>query len=257
MSNHAQNPSETSDTGDHFNQNAVQESGRSISSPSPAEATFAVGSAQSSSGAAGEVSAKTTTWRWTTADIAVGAALGVACGLVFWGFNFAYVSILSPAMGAILPGLASVFHAFWYFSGPLALLIIRKPGAAIYVNLVGSAAEMLLGNQFSFSFVFISAALQGLFSEIPFAIALYRKYNLSLTIAAGALTALEYAFYLLFFQYQAVSLFSPRGIIHTISELVGGVLFAGVLTWLLYVAIAKTGALDHFASGRAVRGYQD
>ena len=28
-------------------------------------------------------------FRWTSADIAVGAALGVACGLVFWLFNFA------------------------------------------------------------------------------------------------------------------------------------------------------------------------
>ena len=91
-------------------------------------------------------------WRWTAADIAVGAALGVACGLVFWGFNFAY-AWLSPLIGGILPGLASVLHPLWYFSGTLAVIILRKPGAAIYVNLVGSAAEMLLGNQFSVGFV--------------------------------------------------------------------------------------------------------
>ena len=196
-------------------------------------------------------------WRWTTADIAVGAALGVACGLVFWGFNILYMSVLSPVLGAILPGLASVFHAFWYFSGPLAVLIIRKPGAAIYVNLVGAAAEMIIGNEFAFSFVFVSAALQGLFSEIPFALTRYRVFNLPISIASGALTALQYGLYLLFFRYQAVSMFSPRGIIHMFSELVGGVLFAGVLSWLLFQAIARTGALDHFASGRAVRGYQD
>src|SRR5690625_3174309 len=81
-------------------------------------------------------------WRWTAADIAVGAALGVACGLVFWGFNFAY-AWLSPIIGGILPGLASVLHPLWYFSGTLAVIILRKPGAAVYVNLVGSAAEML------------------------------------------------------------------------------------------------------------------
>ncbi len=90
----------------------------------------------------------------------MGAALGVACGLVFWGFNFAY-AWLSPLIGGILPGLASVLHPLWYFSGTLAVIILRKPGAAIYVNLVGSAAEMLLGNQFSVGFVFASAALQG------------------------------------------------------------------------------------------------
>ena len=201
-------------------------------------------------------SARPVSLRWNTADIAVGAALGVACGLVFWGFNFAYQAI-SPVLGALLPGIASVLHAFWYFSGPLALLIIRKPGAAVYVNLVGAVAEMVFGNNFAFSFVFISAALQGVFAEIPFALARYRKYNLPMSIVSGLCVAIEYGFYLLFFRYQGVALVSPRGITHMISEIVGGVVFAGVMSWFLYLAIARTGALDRFASGRAVRGLAD
>lgn len=189
-------------------------------------------------------------WRWTAADIAVGAALGVACGLVFWGFNFAY-AWLSPLIGGILPGLASVLHPLWYFSGTLAVIILRKPGAAIYVNLVGSAAEMLLGNQFSVGFVFASAALQGLFAEIPFMVTRYRVYNLPISVVSGALVALEYGVYLMLFRYQGVAFLSARGIVHMASELVGGVLIAGVMSWYLYRAIAATGALDRFASGRA------
>lgn len=189
-------------------------------------------------------------WRWTAADIAVGAALGVACGLVFWGFNFAY-AWLSPLIGGILPGLASVLHPLWYFSGTLAVIILRKPGAAIYVNLVGSAAEMLLGNQFSVGFVFASAAIQGLFAEIPFMVTRYRVYNLPISVVSGALVALEYGVYLMLFRYQGVAFLSARGIVHMVSELVGGVLIAGVMSWYLYRAIAATGALDRFASGRA------
>lgn len=189
-------------------------------------------------------------WRWTAADIAVGAALGVAGGLVFWGFNFAY-AWLSPLIGGILPGLASVLHPLWYFSGTLAVIILRKPGAAIYVNLVGSAAEMLLGNQFSVGFVFASAALQGLFAEIPFMVTRYRVYNLPISVVSGALVALEYGVYLMLFRYQGVAFLSARGIVHMVSELVGGVLIAGVMSWYLYRAIAATGALDRFASGRA------
>lgn len=188
-------------------------------------------------------------WRWTAADIAVGAALGVACGLVFWGFNFAY-AWLSPLIGGILPGLASVLHPLWYFSGTLAVIILRKPGAAIYVNLVGSAAEMLLGNQFSVGFVFASAAMQGLFAEIPFMVTRYRVYNLPISVVSGALVALEYGVYLMLFRYQGVAFLSARGIVHMVSELVGGVLIAGVMSWYLYRAIAATGALDRFASGR-------
>ena len=191
-------------------------------------------------------------WRWTAADIAVGAALGVACGLVFWGFNFAY-AWLSPLIGGILPGLASVLHPLWYFSGTLAVIILRKPGAAIYVNLVGSAAEMLLGNQFSVGFVFASAAMQGLFAEIPFIVTRYRVYNLPISVVSGALVALEYGVYLMLFRYQGVAFLSARGIVHMVSELVGGVLIAGVMSWYLYRAIAATGALDRFASGRAAR----
>ena len=189
-------------------------------------------------------------WRWTAAAIAVGAALGVACGRVFWGFNFAY-AWLSPLIGGILPGLASVLHPLWYFSGTLAVIILRKPGAAIYVNLVGSAAEMLLGNQFSVGFVFASAAMQGLFAEIPFMVTRYRVYNLPISVVSGALVALEYGVYLMLFRYQGVAFLSARGIVHMVSELVGGVLIAGVMSWYLYRAIAATGALDRFASGRA------
>ena len=194
--------------------------------------------------------------RWTPADIAVASALGVACGIVFWGFNFAYAAV-SPILGAILPGIASLLHAVWYFSGTLGVLIVRKPGAAMFVNLVGSAAEMLIGNQFSMGFVFASALLQGLFAEIPFAATRYRVFNLSLSMLSGWATAVEYGFYLLFFRYQGVSILSPRGIIHLICEMIGGVLIAGVMSWFLYLAIARTGALDRFASGRAVRGIRD
>lgn len=191
--------------------------------------------------------------RWTPADIAVGAAVGVACGVIFQGFNFIY-PVLSSLLGAILPGLASLFHAIWYASGVFAVLVIRKPGAAIYVNLVGSFAEMVIGNQYAFGFVVISAMLQGACSEIPFAVARYRSFTLPLAIAGGALTGVEYGIYLLLFRYAGVSLLSPRGITHMICEVIGGMVIAGMASWFLYVALAKTGALDRLASGRAARG---
>ncbi len=191
--------------------------------------------------------------RWAPADIAVGAAVGVACGVIFQGFNFIY-PVLSSLLGAILPGLASLFHAIWYASGVFAVLVIRKPGAAIYVNLVGSFAEMVIGNQYAFGFVVISAMLQGACSEIPFAVARYRSFTLPLAIAGGALTGVEYGIYLLLFRYAGVSLLSPRGITHMICEVIGGMVIAGMASWFLYVALAKTGALDRLASGRAARG---
>lgn len=191
--------------------------------------------------------------RWKPQDIAVGAALGVACGLVFWAFDFAYTPV-SSLLSAILPGLMSLFHGFWYFSGPLALLILRKPGAAVYVNLVGALAEALIGNRFSVVSILIAALLEGISSDIPFAIACYRKFNLPLSVASGAFTALTYGLYLLFFYFQGVAPLSPRGITHMICELIGGTVIAGAMSWFLYLAIGRTGVLDRLASGRDLPG---
>ena len=188
-------------------------------------------------------------WRWTAADIAVGAALGVACGLVFWGFNFAY-AWLSPLIGGILPGLASVLHPLWYFSGALAVIILRKPGAAIYVNLVAAPPRCCWATSSRSGRVRLRGPA-GAVAEIPFMVTRYRVYNLPISVVSGALVALEYGVYLMLFRYQAVAFLSARGIVHMVSELVGGVLIAGVMSWYLYRAIAATGALDRFASGRA------
>ena len=112
---------------------------------------------------------------------------------------------------------------------------------------------MLLGNQYSVAFVLISAVLQGVVAEIPFAITRYQRFTQSLSMVSGGLVAIEYGVYLMLFRYQGIAFISPRGIIHMVSEIIGGVLIAGVMSWHLYVAIASTGALDRFASGRALR----
>ena len=84
---------------------------------------------------------------------------------------------ISSVFGAILPGFASIVHAVWYFSGTLAVLILRKPGAALYVNLIGTLVETVIGSQFDLGFVITSALLQGVFAEIPFALTRYRMFN--------------------------------------------------------------------------------
>ena len=57
------------------------------------------------------------------------------------------------------------------------------------------------------------------------------------------MVALEYGVYLMLFRYQGVAFLSARGIVHMVSELVGGVLIAGVMSWYLYRAIAATGGI--------------
>ena len=60
--------------------------------------------------------------------------------------------------------------------------------------------------------------------------------------------------YSFFTHLQAIDIAGSYGIVYLITTVVSGTLVAGLLMWFLYVGIAKTGALDKFASGREVRG---
>ena len=76
----------------------------------------------------------------------------------------------------------------------LGMLIIRKPGAALFCETVAATGELIMGSQYGASVLF-SGFVQGLGAEIMFALvlykkfsvpALYRKFNLPVALLAGA-----------------------------------------------------------------------
>ncbi|MFU0538040.1 ECF transporter S component [Gardnerella greenwoodii] len=189
--------------------------------------------------------------RWRVADIALGAALSAVFGVILCGYGLVFIPIIRTLNAAVLPGFASITHGVWYLSGTLAVLLIRKPGSAVYVNVVAAFVQVLLGSPFNIRDTVVSALLQGVFAEIPFLIAKYRKFNLTLSVLSGLLVAFEYGVFLSFTKYQGKA---PTYItIHMITELVSGLLLSGVLVWFVYLALRATGALDNFASGRTER----
>ena len=168
---------------------------------------------------------------WRVVDIAVGAAVGVMSGVMFWVFDGLSYGLF-PLMTLILPGSAALLHALFYFPATLGSLIVRKPGASAYVLLVASFVEVVLGTKYSVSLVVI-ALLQA---------------AAGVTILSALAIGIVYNFYLLFFYYQAFTFFSPRGIIGTICELLSAVAFAGFGSWGMYCALRKSGVLSRFAS---------
>ena len=186
--------------------------------------------------------------RWRVIDIAVGAAVGVMSGVMFWVFDGLSYGLF-PLLTLILPGSAALLHALFYFPATLGLLIVRKPGASAYVLLVASFVEVVLGTKYSVSLVVI-ALVQALAAEAVFAVFRYRRWTLGVTLLSAVAVGIVYNFYLLFFYYQAFSFFSPRGLIGTACELLSAVVFAGFGSWVLYRALAKSGVLTRFASGR-------
>lgn len=188
------------------------------------------------------------TLAWRVIDIAVGAAVGVMSGVMFWVFDGLSYGLF-PLLTLVLPGSAALLHALFYFPATLGLLIVRKPGASAYVLLVASFIEVVLGTKYSVSLVVI-ALVQAVAAEAVFALFRYRRWTLGVTLLSAAAIGIVYNFYLLFFYYQAFSFFSPRGIIGTVCELLSALAFAGFGSWGLYRALARSGVLNRFASGR-------
>lgn len=192
-------------------------------------------------------------FKWRVVDIAVASVIGVASALIYWVVAIATAAPWS-ALEAIVPGLAGIINGLWLFAGPLAAVIVRKPGAAIYAEVVAGILEALLGNQWGGVSTFLIALAQGAGAELGFALLRYRKWNLPAMALSGALSGVFCWGYSFFTNLQAISITGSYGIVYFLTTIVSGALVAGVAMWYLYRALARTGALDRFASCREVRG---
>ena len=184
--------------------------------------------------------------RWRVVDIVVASVLGIAAGVIFWVWNITY-SPLSDLLGAVLPGLSGLTAGPWLFAGVLGGLVIRKVGAAFYVELLAAFASMLIGAQWGPD-TLISGVLQGLGAELVFAAFLYRRYTLGVAMLAGAAAALLEVPHELIVYYPGLD--AAFQWIFGISLVVSGAVVAGIGGWALARGLAATGVLNRFASGR-------
>jgi energy-coupling factor transport system permease protein len=186
--------------------------------------------------------------RWRVVDIVIASVIAVASGFIFWGWN--QTSTARDAVDALLPGFQGLFNGGWLFAGVLAALIIRKPGAALYAETVAATISALLGAQWG-PLTIESGIVQGLAAELVFLAFLYSNWRIYVAILAGAAAGLACAVNDLILWYAGAA--SEFATIYIISSTISGAVIAGVLPWLLVRALAATGALDAFASGRERR----
>lgn len=187
-------------------------------------------------------------FHWRVVDIVIASVIGVASSLVFIIWNQAY-NPLSAVLSPVLPGLQALLAGGWLFAGVLGALIIRKPGAAIYTELVAAVISTLVGNQWA-ALTLVSGFVQGLGAELVFAIFLYRNYRLLVALLAGAGAGLALAINDLIIWYPGSA--TAFATIYTASAVVSGIVIAGLLSWLAMRGLARTGALGRFAAGREI-----
>ena len=192
------------------------------------------------------------TRRWRVVDIVVASVIGVASGLIFLAWNVAYRGP-SELLEPLLPGLQGLLDGPWLFAGVLGGLIIRKPGAAVYTELLAAAvsALTLVGNTWGAVLTLEAGLVQGLGAELVFLLFFYRRWALPVAILAGVGAALAGGINNLILWYAGAD--ATFVVVYLISTMLSGAVIAGALSWLLARGLAATGALDRFASGRETR----
>lgn len=186
--------------------------------------------------------------RWRTVDIVTVAFLGVAFGIAYWAWGLAY-GPPATALAAAFPPLQAILSAPWFIAGVVGGLIVRRPGAALLTEVVAAIVEMAPGSTWGAS-TLISGILQGLGTELGFALLGYASFGLGAAMLAGALSAPFEAVYE-WVVYWADWQWSYK-VIYGALLVAGGAVIAGSLGWLLTRALARAGALAAFPPGQEV-----
>jgi energy-coupling factor transport system permease protein len=185
-------------------------------------------------------------WRWRVVDIVVASVIAVACAVVFLVWNVGYEAP-SAVLTPLLPGLQGLLAGPWLVAGVLGGLIIRKPGAALYTELVAAIISALIGNQWG-PLTIVSGLVQGLGAELVFLVFAYAVWRLPVAILAGAGAGLACGINDRILWYAGAD--TTFTIVYIVCTTISGALIAGAGSWFIARGLAATGALNRFASGR-------
>lgn len=177
---------------------------------------------------------------WRTRDIVVTAVIAVAFGVFFWAFGFVW-----SALNWLGTGPQAILYGAWLLPAIVAPLIVRKPGAALFAELVAASLSALLGSQWSVDTI-LSGAMQGGAAELVFLLFRYRNWSLPV-VALASLAASAAAFvhdWLIYYPtYDAVAL----AVIAAFMA-VSGLILLPIAARAIVAALRQAGVLEGFPS---------
>jgi energy-coupling factor transport system permease protein len=183
--------------------------------------------------------------RWRTVDIVVTAVLGVAFGVVFWAWNLLWAAT-GTAFTAFPPAQA-VLYGVWLLPAVLAPLIVRKPGAGFFAELMAAVVSALLGSSWG-AIVLLYGLLQGVAGELGYALFGWRRFGWPQALLSAALAGAMAAVLDLVNYYPTWS--GGWQTSYVLVVMASTAVIAGIGGPLLVRALARTGALGSFAAGR-------
>ncbi|MTK04289.1 ECF transporter S component [Micromonospora sp. CP22] len=184
--------------------------------------------------------------RWRTIDIVVASVIAVAFGVIFWAWGLVWSA--TDSAFSFFPPAQTLIYGVWLVPAVLGGLIIRKPGASLYCELLASIISALLGSQWG-GIVLLQGLMQGVGAELAFAAFRYRSYRLPTALLAGALTGLSAAIFD-FVYWNAGRDIATYRLPYALLTIVSATVIAGAGGYRLTRALARTGVLDRFPAGR-------
>ena len=183
--------------------------------------------------------------RWRTVDIVVTAVLGVAFGVVFWAWDVLWAAVQGAF--TVFPPAQAFMYGIWLLPAVIAPLIVRKPGAGFFAELVAAILSALLGSSWG-SIILLYGLFQGLGGELGYAVFGWRRFGwpqalLSSVLAGAAAAAMDLVFY-----YPTWA--AGWKVAYLVIVAASTVVVAGIGGTALVRALARTGALSSFAAGR-------
>ncbi len=185
----------------------------------------------------GPASAAPPDTRWRTRDIVVAAVIGVAFGVAF-----VVVGGIWKALEFLGP-LQNLFYGIWLLPAIVAPLIIRKPGAALFAEMVAAGLSAILGSAWGVD-TLLSGFVQGAAAELVFAFTLYRSWNMAVLAIAGLASAAAAYVHDVVVWYQGYA--TDVLVVIAISMAISGLIVVPVLSVALVRAMRATGVLDGF-----------
>lgn len=188
--------------------------------------------------------------RLSLREIVMIVVLGAVFGFLYWVFVQAW-NLLAIAMGPAGDLAQHVLFGAWLLVAPVAVAILRRPGVGVIAEILAAVTQVVFLGSPVGPLLLLSGALQGIGSELPFALTRYRRFGWGVFAASGALGAGLVFFWTAYrFGWYGQDLLTLRLAVQVLS----GIVLGGLLAKVIVRALERTGVLTNFAIGAAADG---
>ncbi|GAB2319737.1 ECF transporter S component [Alkalibacterium sp. s-m-22] len=180
----------------------------------------------------------------TLRDYLLMSLIAVVFGIVFLLAVYAgaaLTTVLTP-LGLGVLGYEP-FYGIWYMAAIITTYLIRKPVVGIVTEVIAALIEVLLGNMFGVM-VLVSALVQGVGVEIPFALTKYKNYSYKVTMLS-ALSATILSFIWTGFRSNYLAMDWRIVLAIFVIRLLSALFFTGYVSKVICDKLDDAGILNH------------